>query len=250
LTNAPAELMPVIHRLNDLLRRLEDAFSREKAFTADVAHELRTPLAGLRATLEVSLSQSREPEKHREAIRDSLQVAHQMQDMVDNLLWLARTEAGQLRVDRGPVDLGDLLNECWKTLADRAQTRGLCVDWDVHSPCALSTDRDKLRQAVHNLLDNAVTHADSGGRVRIEAGREPDRIRCRITNTGSRISPEDAERVFDRFWRGDQARTDTGVHCGLGLSLSRRIVTLLGGRISVTSAVGGEFSVTMVFPNH
>jgi two-component system, OmpR family, phosphate regulon sensor histidine kinase PhoR len=135
-------------------------------------------------------------------------------------------------------------------LADRAQARGLRVERDISQPCVLATDGARLRQALHNLLDNAVTHVDSGGLVRIEAGREPDRIRCRITNTGSRISPEDAERVFDRFWRGDAARTDTGVHCGLGLSLSRRIVTLLGGRISVTSAVGGEFSVTIVFPNH
>ncbi len=243
LADAPDELMPVIQRLNDLLRRMDDAFTREKAFSADVAHELRTPLAGLRTTLEVGLAQTREPARYREALSDCLGITQQMQAMVDNLLWLARAEAGQLGIDRESVDLAELLSGCWQAVAENAQRRSLHVEWQIERPCVLATDREMLRQALHNILDNAVTHADTGGRIRIEAGDADGRGWCRVANTGSRLTPQQVQRVFDRFWRGDEARADTGMHFGLGLSLTRRIVALLGGAISADVTGDGLFVV-------
>lgn len=247
LANAPAELMPVVQRLNDLFARLEAAFGREKAFSADIAHELRTPLAGLRATLEISLSNPREPAAYREAMADCLAIAQQMQAMVENLLSLARAEAGQITIARSPVDLSELLDECWKTLAERAGARGLRVDWRIARPCVLQTDADKLRQVIYNLLDNAVTYADERGRIVIENASIDGRTRLRVANTGSRVTAEQARHVFERFWRGDAARTDAALRCGLGLSLAQKIVTLLGGTIVADSTAGGEFVVTLEF---
>ncbi len=243
----PEELLPLVHRLNELFARLEAAFQREKAFAADVAHDLRTPLAGLRTTLEVSLSGRREPARYRESMADCLAITRQMQAMVENLLSLARAESGGITIAAQPVDAGGVLDECWKLLSDRATARGLEVEWQTMRPCMLRTDREVLRQIVQNVFDNAVTHADTGGRVRIEAVSDDGRIRVRVSNTGSQLSQEQAQRAFDRFWRGDVSRADPGAHCGLGLSLCRRLTELLGGTIAVESAAGGMFTVTLEF---
>jgi two-component system sensor histidine kinase QseC len=245
--SAPGELLPVVQRLNDLLARLEAAFSREKAFSADVAHELRTPLAGLRATVEVALSRERDSSAYRDALGDSLGIAVQMQSMVDNLLSLARAEAGQLELLVEPVGLDELLKECWCPLAARAVVRRLRVEWAVDPAVVLQTDRGTLRLILQNLIENAVAYADPAGLVRVQARDRDGRIEVIVANSGSKLTPEQAGHVFERFWRGDAARCDTGVHCGLGLALCQKLMGVLGGSISVRSAVGGMFSVTLTF---
>jgi len=249
VADAPAEMAPVIRRLNDLFARLRAAFDREKSFTGDVAHELRTPLAGLRSTLEVALANPRKPDEYRESMADCRTITRQMQAMVDTLLLLARAEAGQMIVRRSPVDVRELLTECWSDVADRARARQLETEWRTADACILETDRGMLVQVVRTIFDNAVTHANEGGRVRIEALAENGRTTLRVTNTGSRLSQEEAQHVFERFWRGDAARARTGEHCGLGLSLCYRMVTLLGGNTIVESAAGGEFSTALEFTN-
>jgi two-component system, OmpR family, heavy metal sensor histidine kinase CusS len=245
LPNAPLELGPVVHRLNDLLGRLEGAFDREKSFSADVAHELRTPLAGLRSTLEVSLSRPREAGGYRESLDDCLAIVRQMQEMIEKLLSLARMELGHCVIERQDVAVDHLLAECWKLLEAKASERGLEVDWKTPTPCGVVTDREQLRQVVYNLLDNAVTYADREGRISIEtfAGSGPSGLR--ITNSAAGVRPEDLTHVFERFWRGEKARGGTGMHCGLGLALSRKIVALLGGEIAAECR-DGCFAVTVL----
>jgi two-component system sensor histidine kinase QseC len=245
---APSELVAVVQRLNELLSRLEAAFAREKSFTADVAHELRTPLAGLRSTLDVTLSRPREPDAYRSAMTDCLAITRQMQSMVDNLLWLARMERGQCRIDRQPVVLHSLVEDCWKGLAGRAAERRLQVAWQIDPEFVVETGREQLRQVLHNILDNAVEYTDTGGSIRIEAVSGNGLRQLRVSNTGNRLSPEQIDQVFQRFWRGDAARQSTGVHCGLGLSLSRQLIALLGGSISTECADGGVFRVTVGLP--
>ncbi|MFH1417435.1 MAG: ATP-binding protein [Planctomycetota bacterium] len=244
----PGELLPIVDRLNELLARLESAFKREKTFTADVAHELRTPLAGLRSTLEVSLSRQREADAHRKAMTDCLTVSRQMQQMVENLLGLARADANQLEVVREPVELGELLRKCWAPLAPRAVERKLQVDWKLAEACNLNTDRSKLQLVLHNVLDNAVAYANQGGQVSIESHAYDGRVAISVTNTGSELTQDQAEQSFERFWRGDTSRQATGEHCGLGLSLSWKMMALLGGSISVSSAAGGRFAISIVLP--
>ncbi len=243
---ALGELMPIVVGLNDLLARLEAAFRREKTFTADVAHEMRTPLAGLRSQLEVALAKPREPDAYRQGMTECLSICEQMQQMVDNLLGLARADAQQLEVAREEVDLGELLEACWEPLARRARERRLQIDWELARACSLTTDRSKLEVVLHNILDNAVTYTDAGGRISIALFSDDGRIQLRVSNTGSAITQEQTGSVFDRFWRGDVARGAIGQHCGLGLSLCRKLVALLGGSISAASTMGGTFTISIL----
>ena len=244
----PRELAPVAERLNGLLARLESAFDRERAFSADVAHELRTPLAGLRATLEVALAGRRDLVRFEEGLRDSLGISCQMHAMVENLLAMARCEAGRVSLAREPVELDALLRDAWQPLGHDAARRGLRVEWHLAEPCTLDTDREKLRLVLHNVLGNAAAYANEGGHVRIATETADGRLVLRVSNTGSPLGEEEARHVFERFWRGDAARSATGVHCGLGLALCERLTTLLGGSIAATSVPGGDFTVTLALP--
>jgi len=241
----PSELLPVVDRLNDLLGRLQSAFQRERRFTADVAHELRTPLAGVRSTLEVALLKEREPEGYRKAMEESLGINQQMHRMVENLLSLARADASQLEVMNQEVDLGALIRECWNPLARAASERGISVDWHLQEPCILQSDQGKLRLVLQNILSNAATYTADRGQIRIQSASKDGQIELTVANTGSSLSPEGVERVFDRFWRGDASRRSSGQHCGLGLSLCRTLLELLGGSISAESGTGGEFRIVV-----
>jgi len=244
----PAELLPVIDRLNGLLGRLERAFQRERRFTADVAHELRTPLAGVRSILEVALSRDREPETYRNAMEDCLGINEHMQRMVENLLHLARADANQLEVAREGVDLAALIRECWKPLAGQAEQRHLQVEWRLHEPRTILSDCGKLRLIVQNILSNAATYTNTGGWIRVEAICRDGSVEFTVTNSGSMVAEQDVPRVFDRFWRGDAARQFSGGHCGLGLSLCKVLVELLDGSIEAGSSPGETFTVTVRLP--
>jgi heavy metal sensor kinase len=247
VAGTPAELAPVVQRLNDLLARLESALDREKSFTADVAHELRTPLAGIETMLEVCASRRREPEAYATVIAKCLRVSQGMHAMVDNLLLLARADARQLTVDSEAVELESLLHDCWANVEPRAAVRKLHIEWAIDLASPVQTDVQKMRIIVNNLFDNAVTYTDDGGRIQISASSEPCDIVLVVSNTGSRVSPGDASKIFDRFWRGDVARSDIGTHCGLGLSLCRKMVDVLGGKLAAES-IDGQFTVTLKLP--
>lgn len=239
----PAELLPVVDRLNDLLGRLESAFHRERRFTADVAHELRNPLAGVRSMLEVALTRQRDAEAYQDTLRKTLAVSEQMQQMVENLLNLARADAGQCEVHVENIDLPALIKQCWEPLSSEATGKQLQIEWKLAEPCMLESDSDKLRLILQNVLSNAVNHANQGGRVCIASVLRNGHAELTVTNTGSDISPGDVEHVFDRFWRGDASRRATGRHCGLGLSLCKILVELLGGSIQAVSSPGGTFGI-------
>jgi two-component system, OmpR family, heavy metal sensor histidine kinase CusS len=245
--SVPLELEPVVEKLNGLLGRLEESFAREKAFTADVAHELRTPLAGLVTTLEVCRSRRREPEAYESALDDCRAMTLRLQAMIETLLMLARADAGQLPMKKQLVDLNLLTQECWQAVAGRAAQRNISVQNSVQGDCTLQIDSDKIRMVISNLLDNAVSHANDGGSIRWLLAKENDSIKIEIANTGSAVPEADAFKLFDRFYRGDQARADTGVHCGLGLSLCKRLLGLMGGRVAIETHTGGEFLVKVRF---
>lgn len=246
----PSEIQPVTERLNGLLCRLEAAFGRERSFSADVAHELRTPLAGLRSTVEVALSRPRGGEAYREALSDCLQIVQQMQGMVEKLLSLARLDAGQVPVESQPLSLNDMVRSCWRSVSGAAEARGLRVQLAlVLPPIAFATDPALLELAVQNMVENAVTYADDGGTVKIETAAGEDGSDVRVTNSGSTLTQEDAEHVCERFWRGDAARSSAGGRCGLGLALVAKIAEALGGAVAVRSCEGGDFQVALSIPN-
>ena len=248
-TNAiPAELLPVGEKLNEMLTRLESAFYRERAFTSDVAHELRTPLAGARTTFEVALSRPREAPDYAEALREGLQVILPMQGLVESLLALTRLDAGQTAIERQDVDLAGMARSCWSEWAARADARGLRVELDLPATLVFATDRQCLVLILRNLLDNAVTYADAGGLIRLAVRAAPGGVELSVANTGCTLSGADLPRVFDRFWRGDASRTGTELHCGLGLSLVQRAVAALGGAVAASIEAESVFVVRVSLP--
>jgi two-component system sensor histidine kinase QseC len=243
----PAEMAPVVGKLNDLLRRLEDAFRRERAFTADAAHELRTPLAGLRCTLEVASSQPRTRNDYREAITECLDVVRHTQGIVETLLVLARFESGQTTLRPEAVDVRELIEAGWRPLADKAASRGITFDTHLLMNFSCMADREVSQMIVAALLSNAAEYTDDHGRIEIAGRNIGESVELTIANTGCSLSDTDAQHVFDRFWRSDPSRTGTGIHCGLGLALVQRAARTLGGSVSARIA-DGTFTIGLTLP--
>jgi signal transduction histidine kinase len=201
-----------------LMRRVQAGVARERRFTADVSHELRTPLAGLRTLLEVS-ARSPRPEDTQTA----LAIVIQMCSMVENLLMLARVDAGQVQLASDRVTLRALVDDCWKPYAAAAAARGIALRNDLSDDAAATTDREKLRIVLANLLSNAAEYTEEGGWIEVS---QPRGALIEVADSGPPIA--DCERVFERMWRGDAARSATGLHAGIGLSLARSLAEVLG----------------------
>lgn len=244
----PAEILPIRDRLNDLLGRLEASFARERRFTIDVAHELRTPLAGLRSTIEVALSRKRNHDDYRDALSGCLTIASGMQAMVNNLLALARIEAQSVTFRRNTINLADMVTSCWRPFSARAAEKKMTFQNRLPAALTCTSDPDGLSMAVSNLLDNAVEYADHGGLVSVDGRKTNGSIEITFANTGCPLTAEQLAQAFHCFWRGDSARTSTGNHCGLGLPLVKKIVTALGGRADAELQNAGIFSVRITLP--
>lgn len=248
-TGVPGELVPIVQRVNGLLARLDAAFARERAFSDDVAHELRTPLAGLRATLEVTGTRRRSEEEYAAALEEAATIVDQLQSMVERLLHLARLDAGRSAVESESYDLADLALEAWEPFAARALARGLRVDLHLESGLELSSNRELVGLILRNLHENAVTYAEPNGQVRISTRRFDGRqIALEVSNSGSRLSQEQTSVATQRFWRGDAARTEAGLHCGLGLALVEKATQALRGHLKLRSREGGEFVAEVTLP--
>lgn len=221
----PGELTPISRRLNDLLKRLQQSFERERSFSADLAHELRTPIAELRSMAELALKwpEAREPQTDREV----LAIAMQMESIVNRLLALLRSEQGQLPLLRENIALGPLVESVWQPLAKKAAGKQLDVTRNMRDSDRIETDPVLLRSILSNIMDNAVEYSPLGGIIRIAAGVENGRFTLQLTNTVEHLSPDEVPKIFDRFWRKDAARSNNE-HSGLGLSLSRAFAQVLG----------------------
>ncbi len=246
LGQVPLEMIPVVSRLNELLARLDESFQRERTFTADIAHELRTPLGGLRAMMEVTLGRHRGGDEYRQVLRDCEEVCVGAQRLVETLLSLVRMDAGGAVLDRSFVEIHDLIERTWSTFQTRAANRDLTVTIDGPRGVLLDTDSEMIRVVLANLCDNAVDYTDLGGYISFTWYLETRGLVMKVATTGCDLNHEQAQRVFDRLWRADSARGDTGFHAGLGLPLCQKVVHALGGTILAT-VVDGKFIVTIEF---
>jgi two-component system sensor histidine kinase QseC len=243
----PAELSPVVERLNGLLSRLAEGLERERSFTADVAHELRTPLAGIRATLEVCRTRPRAAGEYEAAIDRSMAMVEQMESLVRNMLMLARADSGHLVADRTAVDVGSVLQECCGGVEPVARERRLTIAWDTGKPVTVQGDRQLLTVLLGNLVQNAVTYAPAGSVIEVHVVGDGATCEVRVENAAGGLTTEDVGHFFERFWRKDAARSGAGLHSGLGLSLCRRLATLMGGEIGARLE-GERLSITLTLP--
>jgi heavy metal sensor kinase len=232
------ELGELAATFNGMLARLDTAFTTLQDFTADAAHELRAPLALLRAELEVSLARARTPAEYEASQRIALAEVERLAALADQLLLLARADVGELQPTVEEVDIGDLVEETterWRPLAGR---RAIEVAAEVHDEGTLQADPRLLRRVLDNLFDNAVRHTPDGGTVRVAVERG-DMWNITVSDTGAGIPPDQRLRLFERFARGDAARARATGGAGLGLALCRAIADLHGGSITLDEDHGG-----------
>jgi two-component system heavy metal sensor histidine kinase CusS len=233
----PPELAEMAHHFNAMLGRLDDSFQRLSAFSADIAHELRTPLSNLLTHTQVTLTRPRPLEDYREALHSNLEELQWMAQLVNDMLYLAKSDHGLLVPKRETLDLAvetDLLLEFFAPLAEDAKVK-LSREGDAH----IEGDRSMLRRALSNLLDNALRFAPVDGEVRVRIIEQPNALRLTVENTGEPISEDLLPRLFDRFYRADPARREgSSEHAGLGLPITQSIIRAHGGQIHCESDNG------------
>ena len=240
------ELGRLARTFDEMLGRIEEAFERQRRFTGDAAHELRTPLSLMRSRVDVVLAKPRAADHYRSEIERIGVDLNRLAGVVGSLLTLARSDSGQLRLDVTTFDLADvipLVAEQYEAVAAAAQV-DLTTDL---SPTPLAADQDGLVQVLVNLVDNALAYSPSGGVVTIGCCRDGTVIRFWVEDTGVGIAPEHRERVFDRFYRTDAGRNRATGGVGLGLSISRAIVEAHGGsiRVALRDAAGTRIEVEL-----
>jgi two-component system, OmpR family, heavy metal sensor histidine kinase CusS len=234
----PTELIPIVERLQQTLTLLQRAFDREKQATADISHELRTPLAGLLTTVEVALRKQRSSEEYRGALQECRNITIQLSQLIQRLLTLTRLDARSDHVRAETVDVGAMAEQCASIIRPLARVNGLKFEMHANTPVKISTDPDKLREVIANLLHNAVEYNRAAGSIDLTVKTDVNGLDLEVSDTGIGIAAENRDRVFERFFRADQSRHDSGTHAGLGLAIVRGYVELMGGKITLETEVG------------
>ena len=220
---------------NEMIARLEDSFRRQRQFTADASHELRSPLTAIKGQTEVALQREREPGDYREVLQAVNLEVDRMIRLVASLLNLARADASQIPMNREPVSVRGLVTDAAEQIAPAAAGR-VTITVQPGEDISVQADQDLLLQLMLNLLDNAVKHSGPGSGVTVSWRRDGPHVEIEVADTGAGIAPEDLAHIFDRFYRVDRARTSGGA--GLGLSISRWIAEAHGGSLEARSTPG------------
>ena len=232
------EVGRLANTFDDMIARLDEAFRRQRQFTADASHELRTPLTAIKGQTEVALQRERDGETYREVLRKVNGEADRMIRLVGSLLTLARADAHQIPVARESVDLGRVVTDAVDQVRPAAVDKAISLDVRSNSGIQLRADQDLILQLMLNLLDNSVKYTPSGGKIEIACQTADAQAEVTVTDTGPGISAEHLPHIFDRFYRVDKARTRAEGGAGLGLSISRWIAEAHGGVLRVESTPG------------
>jgi heavy metal sensor kinase len=232
--------------INDMLTRLESSFTAVRHFSADAAHELRTPLTILKGEIEVALRAPRSDEEYRRVLESCLEEVDRLSTLVQDLLFLARSDSGNLEVGKTPVNLSDIVADVALPLQALAETAEVTFVVAASTPAWVEGNDSMLFRLLFNLGENAIKYTPADGKVEIVLQPDVQNAILEVRDTGPGISPEEQERIFDRFYRGDPARSRGGT--GLGLTLARSIVFLHHGHISVESTAGQGSRFRVVLP--
>ena len=242
------ELDQLTKIFNDSLARLDDSFQRIHEFTLHASHELKTPLTVMCGEAEIASRDESLPAAERERATSQLDELRRLARIVDGLTLLAKADAGQITLAMEPVKLDELVRDNFADAQILAEPQGIKVELQNCEEISLGGDRHRLRQLLLNLADNAVKYNQPQGRVTMNLRHDGNFAEFTITNTGAGIPPEILPRVFDRFFRGDPAHSQTVDGCGLGLSIAQWIVSAHNGTIKIKSAALQPTTVTVRLP--
>jgi two-component system, OmpR family, heavy metal sensor histidine kinase CusS len=245
----PFELASLANTFNQMLDGLEESFARISRFSADIAHDLRTPVSNIRGEAEVALGRPRSAGEYRDVVECCLEEAVRLSDLIGDLLFLARAESPLIPLRRERVDVGELLGGVREYHEASAADGGVSLTTTVaDEPVIAELDRTLLQRAVGNLVSNAPAHTPPGGAVVLGTNADFSTIRIEVSDTGVGIPAEALPRVFDRFFRVDSSRSQGSGSTGLGLAIVQSIALLHGGTVEISSQPGQGTRVTLHMP--
>jgi two-component system, OmpR family, heavy metal sensor histidine kinase CusS len=242
--NWPRELQPLAVAFDEMLKRLDDSFTRLSQFSADLAHELRTPIANMLGEAQVALSRDRSSAEYRETIESTIGECERLSGIVDNLLFVARADAAREPVERKTFDARAAVEKIAAFYETIAEDRHVAINCSGQGQ--ISADPALFERAVGNLVDNALRFTPANGSIQIALAERAKEFEVAVSDNGSGIAPEHLPRVFDRFYRAESSRGSDGA--GLGLALVKSIVDLHGGTATIQSKIGRGTTVSLTFP--
>lgn len=247
ITGLPGELSSLAVTFNAMLDRLEEAFTRLGSLSADLAHELRTPINNLRGEIEVALGKPRSAAEYQEALASVLEESGRLSLMIDGLMFLARAEHPHTQIERTVVDLRRELCSVCEFYEPSAAEAGVRLQVADGEPVGAAVDRTMLQRALGNLISNALRHTPAGGHIALSATHCQDEVVVTIRDTGRGIPPEHLSRVSDRFYRVDASRASTSGGLGLGLAIVESIMRVHAGSMEIVSTPGSGTTVSLSF---
>ncbi len=247
VSNSKDELGRLAEVFNGLLSRLDGSFEKMREFMADASHELRTPLSIIRGEAEIAISQDRGAIEYKETLSIIHDEARRLSRIVDDMLVLARADAGQQALRLQDVYLNDLIEEACKAMQVLAMSKAVVLTHDISEDVIFQGDEDLLRRLVMNLLDNAIKYTPMDGSVSVRLVCQAAEVKIIVEDTGIGIPSESIPNVFERFFRADEARTRTEGGSGLGLAIAKWVAVAHKGSIDLTSSPGqgSKFIVTL-----
>ncbi len=246
--NSSDELGRLANTFNDMIARLQRSFDEIRRFTADAAHELRTPLASMRTDAEVALRAPRSPENDERVLESMLEEIERLTRLVTQLLFLCREDAGLPPGPRLLVRLDEIVLDATNHMHVVAKEKGLQLEAPNFRPCLVYGEADRLRQLFFNVIDNAIKFTPAGGLIKVSSDLSNGSINVIVSDSGAGIPDADLPRVFDRFYRADPSRSQAVDGTGLGLAICRSITEAHGGHITVRNNAGNGCTVSVEFP--
>ena len=246
--NLPSELTVLAVTFNEMLDRLNESFDRLAQFSADIAHDLRTPVNNLRGELEVALGKVRAPEEYQDVLGSCLEECDRIAHMIDNLLFLARSENPNEKLRNESINIRQEIQTLFEFFEVSAIEAGVQLKVDVPDQLSLFADRILVQRALGNIISNALSFTKKNGAITVFASEGDELVYIGVTDTGIGIAPEHLPHVFGRLYRVDQVRSSKPTGFGLGLAIVKGIMGLHQGKVEIASQLGAGTTVTLLFP--